>query len=362
MTRLAGAPESAAAAEHGGTCSKARDKKRSVSQPAHPGAGKAAGDSEKGYRILRQATLRDRVTLEGVGVHSGKPVRLVLHPADAGSGIWFLRTGLADGGREHLIAARHYAVGATKLCTVLRDESGASVATVEHLMAALAGLGIDNLTIEIDGPEMPILDGSSAPFVAAIDQVGIVEQASYRRFIKVLKPVRVEEGAGFAELRPADKGFKLDVEIDFDTPLIGRQRRITTLTPQVFRREIARARTFGFMRDVEMAWKNNFALGASLDNTVVIGEDRIVNPEGLRWADEFVRHKTLDAIGDLALSGAPLQGLYRSYRPGHTLNAKVLAKLMEDRTAYALVDERPVRESGHAGVVMTAPAFAPETN
>ncbi len=311
--------------------------------------------------ILKQATLRDRVTLEGIGVHSGSPVRIVLHPADSGTGICFLRTGL-EGGRERLIAARHYAVGATRLCTVLSDGNGASVATVEHLMAALAGLGIDNVTVEIDGPEMPILDGSSAQFVEAIDQVGIVQQAARRRYIKVLKTVRVEEGASFAELRPLDSGFRLEVEIDFETPLIGRQRRVTHLTPAVFRKDIARARTFGFMRDVELAWKNNFALGASLDNTVVLGDDRIINPEGLRWPDEFVRHKTLDAIGDLALAGAPIQGLFRSYRPGHTINAMVLAKLLEDRSAYMMVDDRPQRENGHADVVTTAPAFAPDAS
>lgn len=321
----------------------------------------AAGLSEQGLPILKQTTLRDRVTLAGVGVHSGSPVRIVLHPADAGSGIWFLRTNL-EGGRERLIAARHHAVGATRLCTVISDDNGASVATIEHLMAALAGLGIDNVTVEIDGPEMPILDGSSAPFVEAIDQVGIVEQAARRRFIKILKPVRVDDGASFAEFRPLEKGFRLEVEIDFPTPLIGRQRRVTTLTPETFRRDIARARTFGFLRDVEMAWKNNFALGASLDNTVVIGDDRIVNPEGLRFADEFVRHKTLDAIGDLSLAGAPIQGLFRSYRPGHTINAMVLARLLEDRSAYAYVDGRPAREGGHAEVVSTAPAFAPEIN
>jgi len=311
--------------------------------------------------ILKQATLCDRVTLEGIGVHSGSPVRIVLHPADSGTGICFLRTGL-DGGRERLIAARHYAVGATRLCTVLSDGNGASVATVEHLMAAFAGLGIDNVTVEIDGPEMPILDGSSARFVEAIDQVGIAQQAARRRFIKILKPVRVEDGASFAEFRPLDSGFKLEIEIDFDSPLVGRQHRTTTLTPAVFRKDIARARTFGFMRDVELAWKNNFALGASLDNTVVIGEDRIINPEGLRWPDEFVRHKTLDAIGDLALAGAPIQGLFRSYRPGHTINAMVLSRLLADRSAYMMVDDRPQRESGYADVVSTAPAFAPDAN
>jgi len=310
---------------------------------------------------LQQATLRDRVALDGIGVHSGSPVRIVLHPADAGSGISFLRTGL-EGGRERLLPARHDVVGATRLCTVLSDGNGVSVSTVEHLMAAFAGLGVDNVMVEIDGPEMPILDGSAAPFVDAIDQVGLVQQSGRRRYVKILKPVRYEEGGCWAELRPAESGFRLDVEIDFPSSLIGRQRRVTDLTPATFRREIARARTFGFMRDVETAWKNGFALGASLDNTVAVGDDRVINPEGLRFPDEFVRHKTLDAIGDLALSGAPLQGLFRGYKPGHHINAMVLQALFADRSAYRIVDERPRRESGHAEVVSAAPAFAPEIN
>src|ERR687890_921641 len=260
----------------------------------------------------QQTTLRAAVTLIGTGVHSGDEVKIILHPAEAGHGIAFLRTGL-PGGYDRIIDARHLAVTATELCTVIGDRESGAVATIEHLMAALAGLGIDNVLVEIDGPEVPILDGSSAPFIDAIDGVGTVAQAAGRRYLKVLKPVRVSQGKAFAELLPNERAFRLDVEIDFPTPVIGRQRKAVELSQSVFRRDVSRARTFGFMRDVEKLWAAGFALGASLDNTVALGDDGVINPEGLRYADEFVRHKMLDAIGDLALAGAPLIGAYRSY-------------------------------------------------
>ncbi len=259
----------------------------------------------------QQTTLRAAVTLVGTGVHSGDEVKLILHPAEVNHGVAFLRTGL-PGGLDRLIDARHLAVTATELCTVIGDRDTGAVATIEHLMAALAGLGIDNVLVEVDGPEVPILDGSSAVFIDAIDQVGISVQGASRRYLKVLKPVRVTQGRAFAELIPNDRAFRLDVEIDFPTPVIGRQRKAIDLSPQVFRREISRARTFGFMRDVEKLWSAGFALGASLENTVAIGDDGVMNPEGLRYADEFVRHKLLDAVGDLSLAGLPLLGTYRS--------------------------------------------------
>src|SRR5829696_6123268 len=253
----------------------------------------------------QQTTLRAAVSLSGVGVHSGDEVKMTLHPAEAGHGIAFLRTGL-PGGLDRIIDARHLSVTATELCTVVGDRDGGAVATIEHLLAALTGLGVDNVLVEIDGPEVPILDGSSAEFVDSIDQVGIVAMNTSRRYLKVVRPIRVTQGRGFAELVPNDRAFRLDVEIDFPTPVIGRQRKAVELSPSLFRREISRARTFGFMRDVEKLWSAGFALGASLENTVVIGDDGIMNPEGLRYADEFVRHKLLDAIGDLSLAGMPL--------------------------------------------------------
>jgi UDP-3-O-[3-hydroxymyristoyl] N-acetylglucosamine deacetylase len=310
-----------------------------------------------------QTTLNDRVSLEGIGVHSGKPVSLTLHPTEADTGIVFLRTNL-DGGREREIAAVHDNVIDTRLCTVVGDPARGSVATIEHLMAALRGLAIDNVVVEIDGPEMPIMDGSSRPFVEAIDQAGLVTLKSRRRSIKVLKPLRVEMGRAYAELTPSDRGFQLDIEIDFETSLIGRQRRHLDLTPESFRRDLSGARTFGFVKDVEQLWKMGLALGSSLENSIALGEDRILNPEGLRWTDEFVRHKTLDAIGDLALAGAPLVGRFRSYCGGHKLNFLMLEALFADPDAWTYVQAPARRETGYAelGAGLAAAAFAPETN
>ncbi|ANY80075.1 UDP-3-O-[3-hydroxymyristoyl] N-acetylglucosamine deacetylase [Microvirga ossetica] len=308
----------------------------------------------------QQTTLRAAVTLVGTGVHSGDEVKMILHPAEANHGIAFLRTGL-PGGLDRLIDARHLAVTATELCTVIGDRDTGAVATIEHLMAALTGLGIDNVLVEIDGPEVPILDGSSAPFIDAIDQVGIAMQGVTRRYLKVLNPVRVTQGKAFAELLPNERGFRLDVEIDFPTPVIGRQRKAVDLSPSVFRREISRARTFGFMRDVEKLWSAGFALGASLENTVAIGDDGIMNPEGLRYGDEFVRHKLLDAVGDLSLAGLPLLSTYRSYCGGHRMNFSVLEALFSSRSNYAIVDAVPRREPSYADLgSVAASVLAPE--
>ncbi len=192
--------------------------------------------------------------------------------------------------------------------------------------------------IEIDGPETPIMDGSAIDFVRAIDSVGVAQQARLRRYLKIVKPVRVDQDGGFAEFLPAENGFRLDVEIDFKSPAIGRQRRVFDLDPTTFRREIARARTFGFLSDVQALWQAGYALGSSLENSVAIDGDAILNPEGLRYADEFVRHKALDAVGDLSLAGAPIVGLYRTYRPGHKLNALALEALFEHRSTYEILE------------------------
>jgi UDP-3-O-[3-hydroxymyristoyl] N-acetylglucosamine deacetylase len=310
-----------------------------------------------------QTTLRERVTVAGVGVHSATPAQVTLHPADVDSGIVFLRTGLPGGG-ERLLEAKRSNVTHTALCTVIGNDSGVSVATVEHLLAAVSGLQIDNVLIEIDGPEIPIMDGSSAAFVAAIDQSGVVQQARPRRFLKVLEPVRIERDGGWAEFLPAERGFSLDVAIDFASPAIGRQRGVFNLDPATFRRELSRARTFGFVNDVKRLWQAGFALGSSLENSVAIDSDEILNPEGLRYPDEFVRHKALDAVGDLSLSGAPIIGAYRSYRPGHRLNALALEALFARRSAYAFVDAAQLkiqaanRRAG-AHIPLAAAAFPP---
>ena len=300
----------------------------------------------KGFIGARQTTLASEISLTGTGVHSGAPVSIILYPADGDTGLRFLLSnGDADG--TEITADQRCVTGVT-LCTMLGDGNGASVATVEHLLAALRGLGVDNALIEIDSPEVPIMDGSASRFVEAIDEVGLAELDSPRRFLKVLKKIRVEDGGAFGELTPHN-GFHLDVEIDFDTPLIGTQRIDIDINPGSFRRELARARTFGFMKDVERLWAAGLALGASLENTVAIGDDRIINREGLRFSDEFVRHKALDAVGDLALAGAPMLGAYRSRRGGHRLNALVLKAMFADADAWTLVEApRPTREVRHA--------------
>ena len=305
-----------------------------------------------------QATIAEAVTLEGVGVHSGKPATLTIHPADANEGLIFTRVDLAE---EIEIPAVFDQVATTELCTVLGNPRRGGISTVEHVLAALRGLGIDNALIEIDGGEAPILDGSAAPIVEAIVLAGLRRQRAPRRYVKVLKPVRLTQGSSTAELLPHG-GFRLEIEINFDTPLVGRQTCAFDLDRENFRRDIARARTFGFMKDVERLYAAGFARGAGLDNTVVLGEDRILNPEGLRYRDEFVRHKVLDAIGDLALAGAPILGLYRAVRPGHKLNHAVLTALFADDSAWTLVEAEPHRELGRAELApgLAAAAFGPE--
>jgi UDP-3-O-[3-hydroxymyristoyl] N-acetylglucosamine deacetylase len=308
----------------------------------------------------KQTTLRKRTSIAGTGVHSGLPVTLTMSPADADSGVVFVRCGV-DGAPERELRATARSVTATELATVLGDDSGVFVSTVEHVMAALCGLGVDNCIVEIDGPEAPIMDGSAAPYVTAIDRVGLVSLPAPRRYFKILRRVRVEQGKAFGEFRPYDRGFRVDVEIDFDHPLIGRQSLGVEVAPDIFRREVARARTFGFMRDVSKLWSAGFALGASLENTLVVADSRILNPEGLRFPDEFVRHKVLDAIGDLALAGAPILGAYRSMRGGHRLNHAVLAALLADPTAWTVVEDRPARpvpSYGEVGVPLAAPIAA----
>jgi len=232
-------------------------------------------------KAARQTTLRDDAIVTGIGIHSGLPVSLAIHPADANCGITFLRTG-TDGCPDREVRADVRAVTATEFATVLGDADGPLCSTAEHVLATLAGLGVDNAAIEIDGPEVPIMDGSAAAFVAAVEQAGIVTLAAPRRFIQVLKPVRVARGDCYGELRPYPRGLRFEVEIAFDATPIGCQRIAFDLTPESFRREVARARTFGFMRDVAKLWSAGYALGATFENTLVVSDDRVLNAEGLR--------------------------------------------------------------------------------
>jgi UDP-3-O-[3-hydroxymyristoyl] N-acetylglucosamine deacetylase len=298
-----------------------------------------------------QTTIGNRVSLSGVGVHNGTSVSLTLHPADVNTGIIFHKMGV-DGEITEVRAVAHE-TGPTDLCTVLGTTDKCRIATVEHVLATLSALGVDNVIILIDGAEVPIMDGCGQAFVEAIDQAKIVIQAAKRRFIRVLKPVRIDVGGSWAEFRPYE-GTRFEVEIDFDCPLIGRQIYSGDITPVSYRRDIARARTFGFVRHVEHLWASGHALGSSLENSVVIGDDdRVINQGGLRWPDEFARHKTLDAIGDLALAGARFVGCYRSYRGGHKLNAMALRALLSDRSAFEIVESKR-RESRGAGVELVA--------
>lgn len=306
-----------------------------------------------------QTTIAAPVTLSGIGVHSGNSVSITFQPAEAGTGILFSRQ-LADGSSAEYRAVSSN-VGNTDLCTVLGTSLSRSIATIEHVMSALYALGLDNLVVEVDGAEMPIMDGSSFPFIDAIEQAGIVNLGEKRRYIRVLKPVRIDSGASWSEFRPYD-GTRFEVEIDFDSPLIGRQSWKGDLTAKVFRDELSRARTFGFMRDVERLWAAGFALGSSLENSVVISDDdSVVNIEGLRYTDEFVRHKTLDAVGDLALAGAQFIGCYRSYRGGHKMNANALKALLSDPTAYEVVEApmRSQRVRAREFVAVSTAEFAP---
>jgi len=323
-----------------------------------------------GHMVFRsgyQGTVGESVSLSGIGVHSGQAATMTIHPSDEDTGIIFLRTNL-PGSRDIEIKADWSAISATALCTVLGDPKGAFVSTVEHALAALRALGVDNALIEVDGPEVPIMDGSSAAFVDAIDSVGVVQQSRRRKVLRILKPVRVEAGDAFGELRPY-AGSRFEVSIDYDHGSIGHQSMEFDLTSDGFRDDISRARTFGFLKDVEHLWANNFALGSSLENAVVLGDDDIVNPEGPRWSDEFVRHKILDSIGDLALAGLPIEGCYRSHKGGHKLNFTMMKALFADPTAYEIVDGRQTAErvrreraGDEVNVRLEAAALLPETN
>jgi UDP-3-O-[3-hydroxymyristoyl] N-acetylglucosamine deacetylase len=314
-------------------------------------------------RAARQTTLRDDITISGIGVHSGLPVTLSLHPADADTGIVFVRSG-PDG--EHEVRAEVQAVTTTDFATVLGNGRGPLVSTAEHLLSALHGLGVDNVVIEIDGPEVPILDGSAGPFVAAIDQVGVVPLNKARRYIQVLKPVRVVKNGSYGEIAPHRGGFRVEIDIEFDHPLIGRQSLAVDVEPDPYRRELARARTFGFLRDVTKLWSAGYALGASFDNTLVVSDDRVLNSDGLRYPDEFVRHKVLDAVGDLALAGQPLLAAYRTVRGGHKLNHAVLSALIADPTAWRVIEvaesARRVRGQAQVAAGLPTPAFGPEVS
>lgn len=281
-----------------------------------------------------QTTVKTSITFKGVGLHSGKPVRMTIRPASAEYGIWFRRTDVTD--RDNLIPARWDAVVEARLCTRIANAAGTEVSTIEHVMAALAGTRIHNAMIEIDGPEVPILDGSSAPFVRAILSHGLRSLDAPVRAIRVLQEVEVRDGDAMAHLSPADT-LEMDFSIDFTDQAIGRQAKSLTLANGVFVRELSNSRTFCRQADVDAMQANGLALGGTYENAVVVDGARVLSPGGLRHADEPVRHKMLDALGDLALAGAPVLGRYTGQRAGHAMTNRLLRALFSKPDAFCMI-------------------------
>lgn len=281
--------------------------------------------------MLRQRTLKNPIRATGVGLHTGQKVYMTLQPARANQGIVFRRTDLSP---SVDIRANAFSVGETTLATTL-VENGVRVQTVEHLLSAMAGLGVDNAIIELSSDELPIMDGSAGPFVFLIQSAGIQELDAPKRFIRVRQPVEVTDGDKWARFDPFE-GFKVSFSIDFDHPAFDAETQSATVdfSTTSFVREVSRARTFGFMRDIEYLRSNNLARGGSMDNAVVLDDYRVLNADGLRYDNEFVRHKILDAIGDLYLMGCGLIGSYSGYKSGHALNNKLLRALLSDEKAW----------------------------
>jgi UDP-3-O-[3-hydroxymyristoyl] N-acetylglucosamine deacetylase len=284
--------------------------------------------------MAQQRTLQNMIRATGVGLHSGEKVYLTLRPAPVDTGIVFRRVDL-DPVAE--IPARADLVTETMLCTGLTRDGGKAM-TVEHLMSALAGLGVDNLYVELSAPEVPIMDGSSGPFVFLLQSAGIVEQNARKRFLRILKPVEVRDGDKIARFEPHD-GFRLGFTVEFNHPAIpaSQSRAVVEFSTENYIREVSRARTFGFMRDLEFMRERNLGLGGSMDNAIVLDEFRVVNDDGLRYADEFVRHKILDAVGDLYLAGHPILGAYEGYKSGHALNNTLVRALLAEASAWDIV-------------------------
>jgi UDP-3-O-[3-hydroxymyristoyl] N-acetylglucosamine deacetylase len=302
--------------------------------------------------MAQQRTLQNTIRATGVGLHSGEKVFLTLRPAPVDTGIVFRRVDLEPVAE---IPARADLVTETMLCTGLARDGGKAM-TVEHLMSAMAGLGIDNAYVDLSAPEVPIMDGSSGPFVFLLQSAGIVEQRAPKRFIRILSPIEVRDGDKVARFEPHD-GFRLDFTVDFDHPAIptSRSRAVVEFSTENYIREVSRARTFGFMRDLEFMRERNLGLGGSMDNAIVLDEFRVLNDDGLRYADEFVRHKILDAVGDLYLAGHPILGAYIGYKSGHALNNKLVRALLAQREAWALTT---FEDSAPSPVVFGEPRLA----
>ncbi|NRD75848.1 UDP-3-O-acyl-N-acetylglucosamine deacetylase [Shewanella sp. VB17] len=294
--------------------------------------------------MIFQRTVKEMVKTTGVGLHSGNKVTLSIKPAPVHSGIVLVRTDLEP---AVFIPAKADQVRETTMCTALVNDDGVRISTIEHLFAALAGLGVDNALIEVDAPEIPIMDGSASPWVFLLQSVGIKEQSAAKKYLRIKNTVRVEDGDKWAELKPFN-GFRVDFAIDFNHPEIARSQQhvVMDFSTSAFVRDISRARTFGFMRDIEYLRANNLALGGSMDNAVVLDEYKVLNPDGLRYEDEFVKHKILDAFGDLYVAGHAIVGEFCAFKTGHALNNQLVRALLAQQDAWELVsfeaDEAPV--------------------
>lgn len=286
--------------------------------------------------MFKQRTIKTTITETGIGLHKGRKVTMTLRPAPENTGLVFRRVDVTP---PSDIVANARDVGDTMLCTCITNEQGLSIHTVEHLASALFGLGIDNIIVEVDSHELPILDGSASPFIFLLQSAGIEEQNALKKLIKIKKKIRVEDGDKWAELRPHN-GFKVDFKIDFAHPAISQSRQhcVIDFSKQSYIEEVSRARTFGFMRDLETMNSMNLALGGSMDNAVALDEFRVLNPEGLRYSDEFLKHKILDAVGDLYLGGHSIVGELVAYKTGHGLNNKLLNKLLDTPDAWEFVE------------------------
>ncbi|MHB0990059.1 MAG: UDP-3-O-acyl-N-acetylglucosamine deacetylase [Burkholderiales bacterium] len=284
--------------------------------------------------MIRQRTLKNTIRATGVGLHTGAKVGMTLRPAAPNTGVVFRRVDLPEPVDITVAAER---VGDTRLCSTL-DNGVTTIATVEHLMSALAGLGVDNVHVDLDGPEVPIMDGSASSFVFLIQSAGIVEQNAAKRFVRIRKTVEVVEGDKRVRFEPYD-GFKIEFTIDFKHPVFEKSSQVISLdfAHTSYIKEVSRARTFGFMQEVEWLRSNGLALGGSLDNAIVMDEYRVLNSDGLRYEDEFVKHKVLDAIGDLYLIGHPIIGAFHAYKSGHALNNRLLRTLLQDETAWEYI-------------------------
>jgi UDP-3-O-[3-hydroxymyristoyl] N-acetylglucosamine deacetylase len=300
---------------------------------------------------LNQRTIAEKISCTGIGLHTGEPVQLTLYPARANSGVVFARTDLAH---PVEIPAKPRSLASTAHATTLGC-GDATVGTVEHLLASLYSLDIDNVRVEVDGPEIPVMDGSSASFVFLIRAAGIFDQDSERRRMRIRKPIEIRDGERSIRIDPG-RSLRVSYSVDYTHPAIGRQAlEEFTLSGESFEREICRARTFGFLHEVEALWRNGLARGGTLDNTVVMDESRVLNCDGLRWADEFVRHKVLDLIGDLALIGMPIEGHIVVERGGHSLHQQLVAEILKTPEAWRI--EGPVLPT--RGVPEFGPLQAP---